>query len=32
MIIEYLEKVNFKSVFNCFSRTLNDVRINAIHI
>jgi hypothetical protein len=32
MIIDDLEKVKFKSVFTCFFRTVNGVKINAIHI
>jgi hypothetical protein len=32
MIIEDLEKVKSESVFNCFSRTVNGVKISDIHI
>ncbi len=32
MIIEYLGKMKFKSVFNCFFRTVNGTTIVASHI
>ena len=32
MIIEYLEKMKFNSVFNCFFRTVNGATIKPNHI